>query len=433
MLALLPLLALSAGLPVKSLDSLLDEASRTRGGTATAAVVRVRDGAVLWEHDGWRRMLPASTQKVLAAAALRELLGKDRTLPTRLLRPGHQPISGSTLPGNLIIEGGGDPALARGSDSAALDLLARGLRARGIRKVRGQLVLRDPLLKPADPLWPDSWDWANSLSDCDGAPSTGLSVDGNCPGDISQPRPYRSVAKAFRAALVRQGISVGGSDRIEPGTSSPASDSVLAVHASAPLDSLLRQALWKSSNHDMETFGLVAGRGDANSSRQAGLLRVRKVLASLGLDTLQNNLVDQCGLSRKNMLSAEAMAKVLARIARSPSLDIFPLLPSPGEGTLKTRFKRTLPEGCELRAKTGSLDGTSALVGRLVPPQGDTLVFVLFFQGYAGPAAPIRFAQDQIVGLLAGGSVVAPLPSDTAAAPPRPPKPLRPRNALQEP
>lgn len=433
MLALLPLLALSAGLPVKALDSLLDEASHTRGGTATAAVVRVRDGAVLWERDGWRRMLPASTQKVLSAAALRELLGKGSTFPTRLLRQGNRPSAGSVLPGNLILEGNGDPALGRGSDSAALDLLARELRAKGIRKVRGGLVLRDPLIKAADPLWPDSWDWANSLADCDGAPSTGLSVDGNCPGDVSQPRPYRSIAKAFRAALMRQGISITGHDRIELGISSPASDSVLAVHASAPLDTLLRQALWKSSNHDMETFGLPAGQGDPASSRQAGLQKVRKVLADLGLDTLRNSLVDQSGLSRKNMLSAEAMAQVLARIARSPSLDIFPLLPSPGEGTLKTRFKRTLPQGSDLRAKTGSLDGTSALVGRLVPPQGDTLVFALFFQGHAGPAAPIRFAQDQIVGLLAGGPVVAPLPSDTAAPPPRPPRPPRPRSVLQEP
>jgi len=113
-------------------------------------------------------------------------------------------------------------------------------------------------------------------------------------------------------------------------------------------------------------------------------------------------------------------------------MNVFPLLPSPGVGTLKTRFRHPLPTGTRLRAKTGSLDGVSALVGCLVPPSGDSLVFVLFFQGYNGATAPIRFAQDQIVQVLAGGHSTHPTAADTISSASRS-KPPRPRPTFLEP
>ena len=421
----------SSALPVRTLDSLMDAASRPRGGTATASVVRLRDGAVLWEHDGWRRMLPASTQKVLTGAAQRALLGGRTTLVTKVLRRGT--LTDSVLTGDLVLEGGGDPGLGRGGDSSALDSLAKGLHRKGLRRVTGRLVVRDPLLKPADQPWPGSWDWDNSLTDCDGAPSTGISVDGNCPNDSSQAFPHRRVAADWRQALRKAGIAVDGREAFELGSPSVPSDSLLLSHASVRLDALLASALARSSNHDMETFGLVAGAKDPVSSRAAGLRAVRERLRRIGLDTARTDLVDQCGLSRKNAISAHAMTALLSRIARDPSMNVFPLLPGPGEGTLRNRFQRTLPKGAKVRAKTGSLDGVSAMVGLAVPASGDTLVFALFFNGHAGPALPIRFAQDQMVGLIAGFPLIAPTPSDTAAPPPRATKPPRPRPSFLEP
>ena len=63
----------------------------------------------------------------------------------------------------------------------------------------------------------------------------------------------------------------------------------------------------------------------------------------------------------------------------------------------------------------------------------DSLAFALFFQGHAGPATPIRFAQDQIIGVIAGGPVVKPTAQDTTPPPPKAPKPLKPRPAFLEP
>ena len=431
MFCFLALALFSAGLPVHSLDSLMESAVRPRGGTATAAVLRLRDGAMLWEHDSWRRMLPASTQKVLTASALRSLLGGSSTLSTRVLGTGTW--ADSTLTGDIVLEGNGDPSFARGPTITALEGLAQELSKKGLRHVRGGVTVRDPLLKPADNFWPGSWDWDNSLTDCDGGASTGISVDGNCPNDSSLPFPHRAAAAAFRTALSRAGILVDGPDRFDLGHRSPASDTVLAVRRSASLDRLLQEALAKSSNHDMETFGMVAGEENAVSSRQAGLSRVKTRLVKIGLDTQRTNLADECGLSRKNAISARDMASLLRRIALDPELDIFPLLPSPGSGTLAARFRHGLPDGTRLRAKTGTLDGVSALVGCLVPPRGDSLIFVLFFQGYSGSSTAIRYAQDQIVRVLAGGKPVRPAASDTASSLPHHSKPPRPRPAFLNP
>lgn len=73
----------------------------------------------------------------------------------------------------------------------ALEDLAQELSKKGLRHVHGGVTVRDPLLKPADTFWPGSWDWDNSLTDCDGGASAGISVDGNCPNDSSLPFPHR--------------------------------------------------------------------------------------------------------------------------------------------------------------------------------------------------------------------------------------------------
>lgn len=417
----------NAGLPLQTLDSLLEVASSPRGGTASAAVVRLADDSVLWNHDGWRRMLPASTQKVLTGAALRRLIGPTGTIPTRLLSRGA--IADSVLRGDLVLEGNGDPSFARGDDSLRLHRMAKSL---GLRRIEGSLVVRDALMRPVDRPWPGSWDWDNSLTDCDGGASLGVSVDGNCPGDSSLAFAHRWASSRLRGALGAAGIAIDGPDRFEMGAAATA-ESVLVRHESPVFDTLLQQALWRSSNHDMETFGMVVGAADTLSSRKAGLSRVRAALHEIGLDTSRSDIQDVSGLSRKDAMTTLAMARAIARIARDSSMDVLPLLPSRGEGTLKTRMKRTLPKGAQLRAKTGSLDGISCLAGVVVPKGGDSLAFAIFFNGHAGPATPIRFAQDQIVGLLAGGPLVAPTAQDTTPPPPRAPKPPRLRPAFLDP
>lgn len=412
------------------LDSLIEAAARPRGGTTSAYAVRWKDSSVVWEHDSWRRMLPASTLKILSASALRRILGDTSTLATRLVRTGN--LADSVLEGDLVLEGHGDPTFARGDDSGALETAIGHLKSEGWREIHGDLVVRDALMRPADLPWPGSWDFDNSLGDCDGGAPIGISVNGNCPNDSSQAPPARRIGADLSRMLDRSGIRLHGGVRFEnvPGQ---APGTLLREWRSKPLDSLLREALWKSSNHDMETLGLLAGSADTASARRSGLDLVRRDLASRGFDTLANTLADQSGLSRKNALTTASLAQQIRRDARDPRTNILPFLPGPGEGTLKVRMARTLPGKATLRAKTGSLDGVSAIAGMLVPPDGDTLSFAIFFQGHSGSAKPIRFAQDQMLGVLAGGPVVAPVVADTLPPAPRPWRPLPRRPALLDP
>lgn len=394
------------GVSVRILDSLLQSVSRPLGGTASACVVRLSDGQLMWEYDSWRRMLPASTQKVAVAAVVRNLLGPNARFTTSWFRQGV--VVDSILQGNLHLVGGADPSFGLYADTAWFDTVAARISATGIDTVSGNLVIRDPFLASQDFAWPGSWDFDNSYSSCSGAPSTGWSFNGNCPHDTAFLDPLRQIGLMQMAALARRHVTVLGQVQIERGVGADSTDTLLFMNESPPLDSLLRHALTRSSNHAMETFGLVLGRGDSLSVRENGMRRVRLALHGAGLDTTRNHLQDMSGMSRKNYVTASDMASVLRGLFADTTNHLTDLLPGPGEGTLSTRFSQGLPQGTLLKAKTGSLDGVSCLVGLLRPAQGEALVFVLFFNSYTGGSAPVRAMQDRIVALLAGADRQAP-------------------------
>lgn len=80
-------------------------------------------------------MNPASTMKLLTTAAALELLGPTYKWKTRAYFTGKQ--VGDVLHGDLVIKGGGDPSLV----TEDLWRFLRKIRAAGIRKIRGNLIL----------------------------------------------------------------------------------------------------------------------------------------------------------------------------------------------------------------------------------------------------------------------------------------------------
>lgn len=80
-------------------------------------------------------MNPASTMKLVTTAAALELLGPTYKWKTRAYFTGKQ--VGDVLHGDLIIKGGGDPSLV----TEDLWRFLRKIRAAGIRKIRGNLIL----------------------------------------------------------------------------------------------------------------------------------------------------------------------------------------------------------------------------------------------------------------------------------------------------
>lgn len=90
-----------------------------------------------------RPMRTASVMKLVTTLAALETLGPAATWRTEVYAAG--PLSGDVLEGDLLIKGSGDPQLTQ----ERLWMLLRELRQRGIREIRGDLVLDGAVLAPA--------------------------------------------------------------------------------------------------------------------------------------------------------------------------------------------------------------------------------------------------------------------------------------------
>ena len=139
-------------------------------------------------------------------------------------------------------------------------------------------------------------------------------------------------------------------------------------------------------------------------SADAGTFLARQLLAGWGVDTLKISIVDGSGLSRYDLTSASAMVRLLQQMSRDtinfPTF--YHSLPIAGvDGTIGHRMKGTAAEG-NLRAKTGSLSGVSALSGYVRTAFGEPLIFSLLMQNFPGSVRAYRQVQDRIGAFLAG-------------------------------
>ena len=139
-LALAPALAL-AQLPAPVRDAL------ARAGVPESAVSAVVEpaggGPRLASLNADRPLNPASAIKLVTTYAALDLLGPAYAFKTDVLVAGE--LSGGVLAGDLVLKGGGDPKLTY----ERLWQLVRQLRARGLREIRGDVILDRSFFAPA--------------------------------------------------------------------------------------------------------------------------------------------------------------------------------------------------------------------------------------------------------------------------------------------
>lgn len=139
------------------------------------AVASLDDGRVLYSHRADQLLQPASTAKLYTAALSLATLGESYRIPTRLL--ARDTIKNGRLDGPLILYGMGDPTLGTAGTSADwADQLASQLAARGVRRVRGNLIADDSYFR--GPPVGSGWE-AGDLQSAFAAPPSALSVDEN--------------------------------------------------------------------------------------------------------------------------------------------------------------------------------------------------------------------------------------------------------------
>jgi D-alanyl-D-alanine carboxypeptidase/D-alanyl-D-alanine-endopeptidase (penicillin-binding protein 4) len=176
---------------------LLLEAPILADATVGIHVLDLETGKVLYSRGADVPLNPASNVKLLTTAAALVELGPEHRYATRILR-NDGALSGSVVTGDVYLEGSGDPNLV----TEHLMALASELRARGVRKITGGVVV-DSDRFDKDEL-PPGFDQKNELASYR-APSSASSVNFNT--FVVRAAPG---AKVGDAALVGLDPAMGG-------------------------------------------------------------------------------------------------------------------------------------------------------------------------------------------------------------------------------
>jgi D-alanyl-D-alanine carboxypeptidase/D-alanyl-D-alanine-endopeptidase (penicillin-binding protein 4) len=155
-----------------------------------------------------------------------------------------------------------------------------------------------------------------------------------------------------------------------------------------------------SAENLLKTLG--AERNGKPGTGRGGVSMVKRFLSTIEVDTTGQIIVDGSGLSRYNLTSPETVVRVLSAIYhRREQFEVFyHSLPIAGvDGTLSDRMIGTPAEG-NLRAKTGTLSGVSALSGYVRTANGEMLAFAILMNNFASNVRMYRLVQDRIGVLL---------------------------------
>lgn len=249
-------------------------------------------------------------------------------------------------------------------------------------------------------------------------------------GGIGISHPALLFVYLLRSALAQKGVVITGRSRttgevnrtiLNAGTtlnmlsggatSAPVtSQTEIASLPSPPLSLIAAQTLKPSQNLYTElvlrTLGKVVPPAtpseNAQTSEALGMETVKGFLKDAGIRPEALVLNDGSGLSRNDMITAEASVQLLTFMSQHKYATAFrDALPIAGvDGTLRNRMKNTLAEN-NLRAKTGSLSSAASLSGYVTSAAGEKLVFSIMVNNYPTDVEPRMICIDPIAVMLA--------------------------------
>lgn len=360
-----------------------------------ASVRDLLTGEELFALDATRGLIPASTMKVLTAAAALTALGPDATLTTSAVLSFD---NGAGAPaGTVTLVAGGDVTL--GADAgdpravmgrAGLGDLARAaaieLRRSGLRAAR---VALDDTLFEGPSTYPD-WGWSSGTTW--GAPTSPLAVMAGRAGAgfdaatfVADPAlsAARHFAALLAAAAVDQSVALPTVEvELEVArAAAPAGAEVIAAVDSAPVRQLAAHLLRESDNTVAEALGRLAALalGQAGSFEGCAAA-VSETLARRGVATAGLSVDDCSGLSHGSRVPAATLTAALALAGDASAAQLGAVargLPVGGlQGTVAERFAEA-PGAGNVRAKTGTLTGVTSLAGLVQTASGRELAFAV--------------------------------------------------------
>lgn len=215
--------------------------------------------------------------------------------------------------------------------------------------------------------------------------------------------PARYAAHAFTRALRAIGVTVDGAATTG---STPKARVSLASDQSVTLASIVRSLMKPSNNgmteHLIKTLGRADGKAGTWAAGSARVLRWLKTTQSVPSTV---KIVDGSGLAHRNELTARVVVRTL-QYARTRAwfTTFYDALPVAGNadpaigGTLSSRMVGT-PAQNNLRAKTGTLTGVTALSGYVSDATGRLYTFSML--GKYKKNSP-RVVFDKVGATLAG-------------------------------
>jgi serine-type D-Ala-D-Ala carboxypeptidase/endopeptidase (penicillin-binding protein 4) len=229
-------------------------------------------------------------------------------------------------------------------------------------------------------------------------PEKGSAIDRS----VAVPSPIVYYLSALKQVLGEEGIDVSRCD-IMIMINSPQPSSLLCIQSSPPLSELVVPLLKKSLNLAAETLVRVMGleRGNEGSFSK-GKAVVEASLEQMGVDKTNYSYADASGLSRMNLVNADALVRILAYMHRSPNFSLFyDALPIAGvDGTLSARMKSTPAEN-NVHAKTGTMTRVSALSGYVRTADKEMLAFSMIANNFLAEKDEVERIQDRALLRLA--------------------------------
>jgi D-alanyl-D-alanine carboxypeptidase/D-alanyl-D-alanine-endopeptidase (penicillin-binding protein 4) len=306
------------------------------------------DGDFLYRHQATAPRIPASNEKLLLSMALFDRLGPSLQVPT-IASAETPPDADGVIAGTMWILGRGDPEV----DRVTMAALARDVRAAGVTEIHGRV-------KGSTGYFARDWSavgWKAHFRRDEIPLPTALTFHGNVgPGGGHISNPERRAAAALTARLRRLGIRVTGT----PGAGrAPTGLVPIASQDSDVLKAIVSRMDVDSLNFYAEVLGKLLAR--LTTGPPATIAHGAAAIAAFEHDQGVDNFVhhDSSGLSYANRVRTSGIVRLLWAADRTTWGPVLRTsLPRGGQGTLEHRLRDV-----KIRAKTGTLDGVSALSG----------------------------------------------------------------------
>jgi len=226
-------------------------------------------------------------------------------------------------------------------------------------------------------------------------------VSGTIPEGSTKTRTWASVweptnytISIFKKTIEELGITFSTAPKVERKKVTKGA-TLLTSKNSMPLHELFIPFMKLSNNGHAEVLVKEMGRTiGGEGSWDKGLSIIEATLSTLGLDTKNMLLRDGSGMSHKNLVTANEVTKLLYTAQTKPWYPAFlNALPVAGNGerfvggTLRNRMTGTTAAG-NVQAKTGALNGVTALSGYVTTKDGEILTFSIMINNYLSDTTP---------------------------------------------